>query len=205
MSTTASLLTLRRRQSKDSRSQRKKRWVTAHLLVTGWFEPCMWNVGLENCVWNSKWFKAVLNMKMILILFFFFAARYCVNTKLCCRSNKTGCKTFPGVWLPFPWRRGKHRPHSFIQKLTYRMGRVNVSDLSLWQGRFWVKWKILNVAFCRWAMAKEKRRATSLPFARSVSSPRETPTGRRPAIHSTQTLWTGYDLRQKTITARHAQ
>lgn len=45
--------------------------------------------------------------------------------------------------------------------------------------------------FSRLAMEKVKKRATSLPSVRSASSLREIQTGRRPATHSTQTLWTG--------------
>lgn len=96
MWTTVSLQTLRKRQSKGSKSQEKRRCVEPKHIC--WI--CMLKNHFAHCLRE-------MNYKVLKSLFL--AARNCVYTKLRCRSNKTGLKTFPGVWLSFPWRRGMQR------------------------------------------------------------------------------------------------
>lgn len=74
---------------------------------------------------------------LILILMLLLAARNCVFAKLCCRSNKTGIKTFPGVWLSFPWRRGskdENKQHIFpLQDKFYSWLCFFLPDESWWR------------------------------------------------------------------------
>lgn len=74
-------------------------------------EVCWTQADLLNllCLLKNHFAHCLQEMNYKVLKSLFLSARNCVNTKLCCRSNKTGLKTFTGVWLSFPWRRGMQR------------------------------------------------------------------------------------------------
>lgn len=129
---------------------------------------------------------------MLLIRFSCFSAWHCLDAQLCGWGDQTGRKEFLSVWLSFPRGWGGFQSSRCFDFMLVWLWRSICHTVFSHSSHSITGFHIQSfLSLSRPATVRARRRATSSPSVRSVSSRRETRTGRKRVTRSTQTPWTG--------------